>query len=60
MRTEKTEEDDTLTLVFMCCHPALTAASAISLTRAVGGLTTAEIAHAFLVAEVIMAQRIRN
>src|SRR5215468_8491749 len=43
------EEDDTLTLLFMCCHPALTPASAIALTlRAVGGLTTSEIAHAFL------------
>ena len=53
------EEDDTLVLLFMCCHPALTAASAIALTlRAVGGLTTAEIAHAFLVPEPIMAQRI--
>jgi predicted RNA polymerase sigma factor len=43
----------------MCCHPALTAPSAIALTlRAVGGLTTAEIAHAFLVPESTMAQRI--
>ena len=43
----------------MCCHPALTPASAIALTlRAVGGLTTAEIAHAFLVPEATMAQRI--
>ncbi len=43
------QEDDTLVLLFMCCHPALTPASAIALTlRAVGGLTTAEIAHAFL------------
>jgi len=54
-----TEEDDTLVLLFMCCHPALTLASAIALTlRAVGGLTTAEIAHAFLVPEATMAQRI--
>ena len=53
------EEDDTLILLFMCCHPALTGASAIALTlRAVGGLTTAEIAHAFLVPEATMAQRI--
>jgi RNA polymerase sigma factor (sigma-70 family) len=52
-------EDDTLVLLFMCCHPALTSASAIALTlRAVGGLTTAEIAHAFLVPEATMAQRI--
>jgi RNA polymerase sigma factor (sigma-70 family) len=53
------EEDDTLVLLFMCCHPALTPASAIALTlRAVGGLTTAEIARAFLVPEATMAQRI--
>lgn len=53
------QEDDTLVLLFMCCHPALTPASAIALTlRAVGGLTTAEIAHAFLVPEPTMAQRI--
>jgi RNA polymerase sigma factor (sigma-70 family) len=52
-------EDETLTLLFMCCHPALTPASAIALTlRAVGGLTTAQIAHAFLVPEATMAQRI--
>ena len=51
--------DDTLILVFMCCHPALTPAAAIPLTlRAVGGLTTREIAHAFLVSEATMAQRI--
>ncbi|GIM64140.1 RNA polymerase sigma factor [Actinoplanes auranticolor] len=53
------DHDDTLTLLFLCCHPALTPASAIALTlRAVGGLTTAEIAHAFLVPEATMAQRI--
>jgi RNA polymerase sigma factor (sigma-70 family) len=53
------EKDDTLLLLFMCCHPALTQASAIALTlRAVGGLTTAEIAHAFMVPEATMAQRI--
>lgn len=52
-------EDDTLLLLFMCCHPALTPASAIALTlRAVGGLTTTQIAHAFLVPERTMAQRI--
>jgi RNA polymerase sigma factor (sigma-70 family) len=51
--------DDTLVLLFMCCHPALTPPSAIALTlRAVGGLTTAEIASAFLVPEATMAQRI--
>ena len=53
------EQDDTLILLFMCCHPALSKSSAIALTlRAVGGLTTAEIAHAFLVPEATMAQRI--
>ena len=53
------DEDDTLTLIFMCCHPSLTPSSAIALTlRAVGGLTTAEIANAFLVPEATMAQRI--
>ncbi|MFJ7217911.1 RNA polymerase sigma factor [Amycolatopsis sp. NPDC098790] len=52
-------DDDTLTLLFLCCHPALTASSQIALTlRAVGGLTTAEIARAFLVPEATMAQRI--
>ncbi|MEU7995295.1 sigma-70 family RNA polymerase sigma factor [Micromonospora sp. NPDC049060] len=51
--------DDTLTLLFLCCHPTLTPASAIALTlRAVGGLTTAEIGRAFLVPEATMAQRI--
>ncbi len=51
--------DDTLILMFMCCHPALTPAAAIPLTlRAVGGLTTKEIATAFLVPEATMAQRI--
>jgi predicted RNA polymerase sigma factor len=53
------EEDDTLALFFMCVHPSLTPASSIALTlRAVGGLTTAEIAKAFLVPEATMAQRI--
>jgi RNA polymerase sigma factor (sigma-70 family) len=53
------DPDDTLILLFMCCHPALTSPSAIALTlRAVGGLTTAEIANAFLVPEATMAQRI--
>jgi RNA polymerase sigma factor (sigma-70 family) len=51
--------DDSLILMFMCCHPALTPATAIPLTlRAVGGLTTREIAVAFLVPEATMAQRI--
>ena len=53
------DPDDTLILLFMCCHPALTPPSAISLTlRAVGGLTTAEIAKAFLVPEATIGQRI--
>ena len=53
------DADDTLILLFMCCHPALSPASQIALTlRAVGGLTTAEIARAFLVPEATMAQRI--
>jgi RNA polymerase sigma factor (sigma-70 family) len=51
--------DDAVVLLFMCCHPSLTPASAIALTlRAVGGLTTVEIANAFLVPEPTMAQRI--
>jgi len=51
--------DDTLTLLFLCCHPALSPASQVALTlRAVGGLSTAEIAGAFLVPEATMAQRI--
>ena len=53
------EEDDTLVLMSMCCHSSLTTSSAIALTlRAVAGLTTAEIARAFLVPEATMAQRI--
>jgi RNA polymerase sigma factor (sigma-70 family) len=53
------ERDDTLTLLFLCCHPSLSPPSQIALTlRAVGGLTTAEIASAFLVPEATMAQRI--
>jgi RNA polymerase sigma factor (sigma-70 family) len=51
--------DDTLKLLLLCCHPALSPASQVALTlRAVGGLTTAEIARAFLVPEATMAQRI--
>jgi predicted RNA polymerase sigma factor len=54
-----TERDDTLSLLFMCCHPALSPSSQVALTlRAIGGLTTAEIAKAFLVPEATMAQRI--
>jgi RNA polymerase sigma factor (sigma-70 family) len=56
---DRGDQDDTLVLLFMCCHPALTSSSAIALTlRAIGGLTTAEIANAFLVPEATMAQRI--
>jgi RNA polymerase sigma-70 factor, ECF subfamily len=51
--------DERLALVFTCCHPALAAESRVALTlREVGGLTTTEIAHAFLVAEPAMAQRL--
>jgi len=53
------ESDDTLVLLFMCCHPALSPASQIALTlRAVGGLATAEIARTFLVPEATMTRRI--
>ncbi|MES1178490.1 MAG: sigma-70 family RNA polymerase sigma factor [Myxococcales bacterium] len=53
------ESDDTLRLLFLCCHPSLSVPSQLALTlRAVGGLTTAEIASAFLVPEATMAQRI--
>jgi RNA polymerase sigma factor (sigma-70 family) len=56
---EPADADDTLLLLFLCCHPALSLTSAIALTlRAVGGLTTREIAAAFLVPEATMAQRI--
>jgi RNA polymerase sigma factor (sigma-70 family) len=53
------DQDDTLTVLFLCCHPALSAPSQLALTlRAAGGLTTAEIARAFFVPEATMAQRI--
>ena len=53
------DADDTLLLMFLCCHPSLSPSSAVALTlRAVGGLTTREIAEAFLVPEATMAQRI--
>ena len=53
------DTDDTLVLLFLCCHPSLSPASQIALTlRAVGGLTTAEIARAFLVPEATMTRRI--
>ncbi len=53
------QRDDTLTLLFLCCHPELSVPSQLALTlRAVGGLSTAQIAAAFLVPEATMAQRI--
>ncbi len=53
------QHDDTLDLLFWCCHPSLTASSAVALTlRAVGGLTTRQIAQAYLVPEATMGQRI--
>jgi RNA polymerase sigma factor (sigma-70 family) len=56
---EAVDHDDTVSLLFLCCHPSLSAPSQLALTlRAVGGLTTAEIASAFLVPEATMAQRI--
>ncbi len=56
---QTSEPDDTLTLLFMCCHPAVSPPSQVALTlRAVGGLTTAQIAAAFLVPEATMTQRI--
>jgi RNA polymerase sigma factor (sigma-70 family) len=59
VHTELAARDDTLTLLFLCCHPSLSQPSQLALTlRAVGGLTTAEIANAFLVPEATMAQRI--
>ena len=58
-RGRPSDRDDTLTLLFLCCHPSLSMPSQLALTlRAVGGLTTAEIARAFLVSEATMAQRI--
>ena len=56
---EEPVADDSLTLLFLCCHPILTPVSQVALTlRAVGGLTTAEIAHAYGVSDVAMGQRI--
>ena len=56
---EAVQQDDSLTVLLMCCHPVLSPASAVALTlRAVSGLTTAEIATAYLVPEPTMAQRI--
>ena len=52
-------DDDRLRLIFTCCHPALAPAARVALTlRLLGGLTTAEIARAFLVPEATMAQRL--
>jgi RNA polymerase sigma-70 factor (ECF subfamily) len=57
--TEDAVPDDRLRLIFTCCHPALSSAAQVALTlRLLGGLTTAEIAHAFLVPEPTMAQRL--
>jgi RNA polymerase sigma factor (sigma-70 family) len=59
VRGDVPDGDDSITLLFLCCHPALSQPSQLALTlRAVGGLTTAEIAAAFLVPEATMAQRI--
>ena len=58
-RDEGLDRDDSLTLLFLCCHPALSEPSQVALTlRAAGGLSTAQIAAAFLVPEATMAQRI--
>jgi RNA polymerase sigma factor (sigma-70 family) len=55
----RTDSDDTLILLFMCCHPSLSPASQIALTlRAIGGLGTTEVARAFLVSEETMTRRI--
>ena len=57
--TDRDPADDSSVLLFLCCHPALSPAAQIALTlRAVGGLTTAEIARAFLVPEATMTRRI--
>jgi RNA polymerase sigma factor (sigma-70 family) len=57
--TDEPAADDSLTLLFLCCHPILSPISQVALTlRAVGGLTTTEIAHAYGVTEVAMGQRI--
>ena len=56
---DESAADDSLTLLFLCCHPVLSPVSQVALTlRAVGGLTTAEIAHAYGVTEIAMGQRI--
>ncbi len=59
IREESIVSDDRLRLIFTCCHPALGAGAKVGLTlRLLGGLTTAEIAHSFLVSEPTMAQRL--
>ncbi|MEV4315381.1 sigma-70 family RNA polymerase sigma factor [Actinocrispum sp. NPDC049592] len=59
VEAEVPDQDDTLKMLFLCCHPDLTPASQVALTlRAVGGLTTGQIAQAFLVPEPTMGQRI--
>ena len=58
-RDEGPVQDDRLRLIFTCCHPALANGAQVALTlRLLGGLTTGEIAHAFLVSETTMAQRL--
>ncbi|SCG62427.1 RNA polymerase sigma factor [Micromonospora halophytica] len=58
---DRSDSDDSLTLLLLCCHPALPRSAQLALTlRAVGGLTTAQIARAFLVPEATMSQRIRR
>jgi RNA polymerase sigma factor (sigma-70 family) len=58
-RAPASDRDDTLTLLFLCCHPALSPPSQLALTlRAVGGLSTVEVAAAFLVPEATIAKRI--
>ncbi|MGB2568961.1 RNA polymerase sigma factor [Micromonospora citrea] len=59
--SDRSDSDDSLTLLLLCCHPALPRSAQLALTlRAVGGLTTAQIARAFLVPEATMSQRIRR
>ncbi|MGW6239718.1 RNA polymerase sigma factor [Streptomyces sp. NPDC055094] len=58
-REDPADRDDSLVLLFLCCHPALSPTAAIALTlRCVGGLTTSQIARAFMVPETTMGQRI--
>ncbi|MFD7091906.1 RNA polymerase sigma factor [Streptomyces sp. NPDC059896] len=58
-REDPADRDDSLVLLFLCCHPALSPTAAIALTlRCVGGLTTSQVARAFMVPETTMGQRI--